>query len=226
MKQLSKPSTIKDAQSIPSVRVFSEAILGTQQLCYLLVLLIGFCFASCKKQDAKFPFDEDKVTEQVKNSDESEKIMEQTKIDDTEFQRICGGVGRKTLQELKQAHDATAKFRNIQTAFDSGYVDINVVVPNMGYHFMKSAIVNPVFEVPKPEILVYNKKVNGEFDLVAVEYAVPLSASPDKAPEGFTGSADVWEHNDTFGLWLCHAWVWKFNPAGVFHDTNPLVQLH
>lgn len=135
------------------------------------------------------------------------------------------GFSFTTFLELLKARAATAKYRDFDKAIADGYADINVVVPNMGYHFMKSAIVDATFEIKKPEILVYNKKLNGKFELLAVEFAVPISVTPDKAPEGFTGSADVWERNTDFGLWLQHAWIWKFNPDGVFHDTNPLVQL-
>ena len=37
---------------------------------------------------------------------------------------------------------------------------------------------------------------------------------------------DVWDGNVGAGLWLLHAWVWCYNPAGVFNPTNPLVHLH
>lgn len=131
-----------------------------------------------------------------------------------------------TFLELLQARIATAKYRHISKAIEDGYADINVVVPNMGYHFMKSALVDSFFDIRKPEILVYNKNERGNFQLVAVEYAVPIDITPNAAPEGFTGSDDVWERNTTFGLWLQHAWIWAFNPDGVFHDTNPLIIVH
>ncbi len=45
----------------------------------------------------------------------------------------------------------------------------------------------------KLEILVYSKdSVTSKMRLVAVEYSVPINLSPDKAPQGFTGRADVW----------------------------------
>ena len=91
---------------------------------------------------------------------------------------------------------------------------------------MKASLSNATFEIRKPELLVYNKDGYGNFELGAVEYAVPIELSPNQAPEGFTGTGDVWERNTTFGLWLLHTWVWKFNPDGVFHDTNPLVIVH
>ena len=136
------------------------------------------------------------------------------------------GLSWQTMWELLQVRAATARYRDIQNAISDGYADISVVVPNMGYHYMKSALVDVTFEIRKPEILVYNKKENGKFQLVAVEYAVPIDLSPDKAPKGFTGSADVWDRNTGFGLWLLHAWVWYRNPDGVFNPTNPLVHLH
>jgi hypothetical protein len=131
----------------------------------------------------------------------------------------------QTLWELQQARAATARYRDIRNAIKDNYGDIRVVVENMGYHYMKAAYVDSTFDVKKPEILVYNKNHDGDFELVAVEYAVPLNLS-ESAPEGFSGTADVWDENEGFGLWLLHAWVWSYNPDGVFHSTNPLVHLH
>ena len=94
----------------------------------------------------------------------------------------------------------------------------------MGYHYQKVSLVDSVFDVKHPELLVYNKNADGTFRLVAVEYAVPLDKSAT-APKGFIGNKDVWDHNDGFGLWLLHAWVWDFNPDGVFNPTNPRVHV-
>jgi hypothetical protein len=125
------------------------------------------------------------------------------------------------MAELQQAKIATARYNHIENAIADGYEDINVIVPHMGYHYMKSSYVDGNFEIDKPEILVYSPHpVTGNMRLVAVEYAVP-NTLPE--PEGFTGDYDVWENNSTFGLWLLHAWVWQYNPDGVFNPTNPLV---
>ena len=59
--------------------------------------------------------------------------------------------------------------------------------------------------------------------LVAVEYAIPLALSA-RAPAGFAGSADQWSANQAFQLWTLHAWVYEFNPDGVFAPHNPRVQ--
>ena len=129
----------------------------------------------------------------------------------------------RTIFELRQAKAATAKYQDIENAIADGYVDIAVDVENMGHHFMKLSLVDGVFDHKRPEILVYNKDKNGKQRLVAVEYAIPLS---EPKPEGFTGDADVWDGNAGFGLWLLHAWVWEYNPAGVFKSTNSNVHLH
>ena len=123
--------------------------------------------------------------------------------------------------ELDRAKQATVKYANLNAALADGYTDINVVMPNMGRHFMKQSLVDEKFEVDKPEILVYSM-ASGTPTLVAVEYAIPLDKSAS-APAGFTGNDDVWDHNTAFGLWLVHAWVHKDNPAGVFNPTNPSV---
>lgn len=132
------------------------------------------------------------------------------------------GLDPMTVWELQQATASTAKYKHIKNAYKDGYASINVVVQGMGYHFMKSTLVDATFDFRNPELLVYNKDENGEYYLVAVEYAVPLELSPT-APEGFTGDDDVWTENTVFGLWLLHAWVWEYNPLGVFNPTNPNV---
>jgi hypothetical protein len=136
------------------------------------------------------------------------------------------GLSAQTQWELQQARASTAKYRNINKAIEDGYADISVVVPNMGHHYLKSTFVDATFDYRKPEILVYNKEEDGSFELVAVEYAVPISLSPSTAPTGFTGSGDVWDYYTGFGLWLLHAWVWAYNPDGVFNPTNPSVHTH
>jgi hypothetical protein len=129
---------------------------------------------------------------------------------------------RVTMQELQQAKSATASYNNIENAIADGYVDINVIVPHMGYHFMKASYVDANFEIDKPEILVYSPNpASGHMQLVAVEYAIP---NTEPQPEGFSGNYDVWDNNAGFGLWLLHAWVWEYNPDGVFTPMNPNVQ--
>lgn len=132
----------------------------------------------------------------------------------------------QTIQELKAARNATQRYRSLDSAKADGYADINVVVQNMGFHYMRASLLDTVFQPEKPELLVYNKQHDGYTELVAVEYAVPIPLMPNKEPQGFTGGADVWTYSTNFNLWLLHAWVWEYNPYGVFTPSNPEVHLH
>lgn len=179
---------------------------------FSVILLIIMVAAECKKQDTAIP--ENKVQSSTTVMNENDNLVAQFK-----------GLNLKTAQQLFEARTASAKYQDINQAFKDGYEDINVVLPNMGYHFMKSRFVDSVFDAKKPELLVYNKRADGSFELGAVEYAVPISITPNAPPQGFAGSADVWDYNTAFGLWTLHAWVWKFNPDGVFSPMNSRVHV-
>lgn len=129
-------------------------------------------------------------------------------------------------QELALARSSTAQYHNIDKAIEDGYVDINVVVQNMGYHLLKGENIDGTFDPGKPPLLVYSKNpVNGKMRLVAVEYAVPYDDNNPYPPEGFAGDEDVWEHDPYAGLWECHAWIWYNNPDGIFNEHNSRVHV-
>lgn len=178
---------------------------------YFLVMATGFLFTACEKSNVTKPENEVSLTANSKaNTDEA-------------FLNNYGELPFKTLWELQQARAASAKYQRVENALADGYVDIAVDVEHMGHHYMNTNLLDATFDIRHPEILVYNKDENGKQQLVAVEYAIPLN---NPMPEGFTGSADVWDGNTGFGLWLLHAWVWYKNPDGVFKPFNPLVELH
>lgn len=128
------------------------------------------------------------------------------------------GVSKVVHDQLQAVKAATAKYHDIKKALADGYIDINVVVPNMGHHFLNPAYLDGQFDPTKPELLVYELTDNGHYKLVAVEYGVPLNFD---MPEGFPGSYDIWEPNAGAGIWTLHAWIWKKNPNGVFAAFNP-----
>lgn len=142
------------------------------------------------------------------------------------IERSSTGLSAQTVAELRTARSATEKYRSINAAIADGYVDINVVQENMGFHLLKESLLDTVFNPATPEILVYNKQHDGSIKLVAVEYAVPIPLTPAKAPSGFTGTSDAWSYSTVFNLWLLHSWVWEYNPQGIFNPNNPLVHLH
>ncbi len=125
--------------------------------------------------------------------------------------------------ELARVRAATAKYHDIAKAVAAGYADINLYVPHMGWHYLNTTVLDSTFDLEHPELLVYADKPGGGYQLVAVEYAVPLSLSA-QAPEGFSGNGDVWDVNSQFQLWTLHAWVWYNNPDGVFAPFNPRIQ--
>lgn len=175
-----------------------------------MVLAIGLgslLLSGCSKDELQQPVNQPSVSAATKS---------------VNFLNQYEGLDKMTMWELQQATAATAKYKNFDNAIKDGYADINVVIQGMGYHFLKADLLDGTFDYRKPEILVYNKDENGEFYLVAVEYAVPLALS-ENAPEGFSGDDDVWTANTDFGLWLLHAWVWEYNPLGVFNPMNPNV---
>lgn len=170
---------------------------------YLALTLPVLLFSSCQKFD---------VGDLFRHHHNNEDVV-----------KMYQGLGSQTVWELEQARAATARYRDINNAIADGYENIDVDVEHMGHHYMKKDLVDGTFDFKKPEILVYHENEAGKMELGAVEYAVPIT---EPQPEGFTGSADVWDHNDGFQLWLLHAWVWTYNPDGPFNPLNPLVHLH
>jgi hypothetical protein len=127
------------------------------------------------------------------------------------------------ILQLDQVRDVASKFFKVEDAEKAGYHDLGLFIPNMGWHYMNDKLVDGRFDPNKPELLVYaDDPCGGPRKLVAVEYAVPLSLSK-RAPYGFFGNADEWDANQTFQLWTLHAWVYEFNPDGVFAPMNPRV---
>jgi len=192
-------------------RLISGAMRRSQPFA-LIFLTLSFIvvMTGCKKENLTPALNEEEFQTRSNQQKESNGFGNYT------------GLDPKTVGELQQAKIATARYNDFQQAINDGYVDINVIVPEMGYHYLKMDNLDGTFDYAKPEILVYNKEENGRMKLVALEYATPLSATP---PAGFTGDQDVWSVYQGV-LWTLHAWIWEYNPAGVFNPTNPLIHLH
>lgn len=175
----------------------------------LLLFITG-----CSKNDLK-----------TSNGTAAEKVAqpagkEQSNIAARDVAKMYNNLSPQTLWELQQVRAAIAQYRDLKNALKDGYVNINVDIPMMGHHYMKASLVDNVFDPRHPEILVYNGNEQGEQELLAAEFAVPINYP---RPEGFTGSQDMWDENHQFNLWLVHAWVWKYNPTGAFEMMNPEV---
>jgi len=199
MKKLSTANQLCNNKQGKSLSMYMKAPIA-----YLAILMPVLLFTGCQKFDFR-------------------DIFKHHHDHDQDVVKMYSGLDPKTRWELEEARKATEKYRDINNAIADGYENIDVDVENMGHHYMKKAIVNGTFDFRKPEILVYHENEDGDMELGAVEYAVPIT---EPQPEGFTGSGDVWDHNEGFQLWLLHAWVWSYNPDGVFNPLNPLVHIH
>ena len=137
----------------------------------------------------------------------------------------ANNLSAETLKELALARAATARFHDIAQAEAEGYIDINFCEPGEGCHWLKPSLVDANFDPEQPEILLYAPgSGSNDWRLVAVEYIVPLTASPGVAPEGFSGIADVWrEDAEGAGVWELTVWLWLSNPNGMFEQHNPKV---
>ena len=128
------------------------------------------------------------------------------------------------FQELAQARSATAKYQNLDQAEADGYISIDFCEPGEGCHWLNPSLIDGNFDPKHPEILLYVPGENGVLRLVAVEYVVPLGASPSAPPEGFSGDSDEWrEDTEGAGLWELTCWIWLNNPDGLFQQHNPRV---
>ncbi|MEO2063906.1 MAG: hypothetical protein ABGW97_13055 [Christiangramia sp.] len=133
--------------------------------------------------------------------------------------------------QLKFVRQSTMKFHSFEQAAKAGYAEDlpfnpSPYVPQMGYHYINVGLMDGVFEMDKPEILLYVPNEDGELKLVGLEYAVPIAASPE-APEGFMGEQDHWVENPNVagGAWTLHVWMPLENPDGIFAEFNPNVPL-
>ncbi|HEV8271152.1 MAG TPA: hypothetical protein VGQ04_07570 [Chitinophagaceae bacterium] len=203
----SRIKTVKGTDSI-------SAAWSAQPVLYFIILFATFLFTACKKYAATEPSNE----EQAKSA--------RTNNGNQEFVNSNSALPAQTIAELFQVRAATANYMDTAAAKANGYVNTGIQLPNMGLHFANFGLVGDgKFDLTKPEFLVYNKLPNGNFELVAVEYGVPIDFQhTDIPPAGFTGDADEWDFNTLgLGLWTLHAWVWKTNPDGVFKMMNPIV---
>ncbi|MFD2078201.1 hypothetical protein SAMN05421678_12317 [Actinopolymorpha cephalotaxi] len=144
--------------------------------------------------------------------------------------------GSMTAAQREVIREATARYRNVDTAVRAGYVPTDVCVADptlggMGYHYVNPGLAaNPNVDPTRPEILVYARDHDGPLRLAAIEYFKAdadgdLRTDEDRPTlfgELFDGPMPGHEpgqpvHYDR------HAWVWLPNPVGELAQYNPLV---
>ena len=131
-----------------------------------------------------------------------------------------GGAGNAVL---KQVHAVTARFNSTKQAEDAGYLTDPFCVESpaggMGHHWVNGALVDPVFDVLNPEVVLYAPDKNGNMKLVAVEYIVINIGQP--APTFDGQPFDVGGTPVPVAHWSLHVWLGKPNPSGLFAPFNP-----
>jgi hypothetical protein len=141
------------------------------------------------------------------------------------------------------ASAATARFHDLGAAQDAGYT-IHVAELSgatciaqagegaMGDHFANGGLLldGGVVDAAKPEALVYERRNNGSYKLVALEYIVFQAdwetAGNTSPPELFGRTFDFVASPNRYGLprfYALHAWIWKPNPSGLLYAWNPSV---
>lgn len=159
---------------------------------------------------------------------------------------VPAAAAEASLQSVKAA---TARFHSISQAAAAGYSlagEPCVAGPGgaaMGIHAVNHSLASDLSIDPaKPEILLYLPKIDGDFELVGVEYFAIALANGEGGPGPWFGEnppASGWfnaapsvlgqtlegpmpGHNpDMPWHYDLHVWVWDDNPAGTFAAFNP-----
>ena len=140
---------------------------------------------------------------------------------------LPSGFGEEVDRGIMTIREATARFKTPEAAEAAGYKRVTDCVQHqpagaMGYHFQNNALLDTTLDLEHPEVLVYEKMPNGQFQLNGVEFLVPISAWKSTEPPRIMGQALT--KADSIGAWYLHVWTWKPNPSGLFAPWNPDVK--
>jgi hypothetical protein len=151
----------------------------------------------------------------------------------------------KLSQESERALRVAEKFQSIDAALAAGYLQVTQDLPLIGAHFINPALADGVFDIDRPEILIYTFQ-DGAWRLYGLSYLTRMIGfDAEQAPQGFTGSFDHWHwHKEwCFTLtgaravgpeecrslngsfvrrtgYMVHFWVVD-NPDGLFAHSHP-----
>ena len=148
------------------------------------------------------------------------------------------GHGRGHLAEIVELLWSTARFHRLAVAEDAGYGVLAdaagltcIEDPGgqgaMGTHYVNGELVGDgEVDVAHPEALLYD--LSGRRPrLLGAEYVVFVADWDEpEPPELFGHEFHLVDAQNRYGLppfYELHAWVWKHNPNGMFHDWNPRI---
>ncbi len=154
---------------------------------------------------------------------------------------------------LTTAKAESDKFRDVNVARASGYMQVTQVVPGLGAHFINPGLMaRGMIDITRPSILLYDHGANGEFELVGVSWTLPKQPGDDTLPASPFGALAAWHYhtNLCFKLgagapvvaagseagcgagggmlvkqtpWMVHAWLFRTSPEGVFSHQNSTI---
>jgi hypothetical protein len=146
---------------------------------------------------------------------------------------VAGGVSAAEPPELAEVRAALERYQDPYVAVRDGYFStVGCVVyaeGGMGVHFLNTALIGPEPDPMAPQLLIYEPDETGALLLVAAEWLIPLATGIEGRPalfgQPFDGPMEGHEplmprelhHYDL------HVWLFKDNPAGMFHKVNPEV---
>lgn len=136
---------------------------------------------------------------------------------------------------IDDVRGATAQFRDLDTALESGYGKFLECFRygddlGMGQHYVNGDLAgDDMLDPEQPEVLVYEPREDGSMILVAFEYLVFADVwdpgetgreAPTLFDQEFKLKTNI---PDTPPVWALHIWLWTHNTEGLFADYNPLV---
>lgn len=162
-------------------------------------------------------------------------IDENASLEVSATQHSSRGAAATVNAQIAEVRRLTAPYHNIDKAVAAGYVLDAFCISHptlgaMGYHAVNSTLRNDgAINLLEPDVLVYEKKPNGGYRLVAVEY-FELKSSWEQAhgvgaaPPTLFGANVPLSNHPPFGLhYELHVWLFKHNPSGIFENWNPNV---
>ena len=131
------------------------------------------------------------------------------------------------VDAIATLRSATGRYHNIELAKKDGFVLLHECENRPGEGPVGAVYVNierlldGKIDPTSPDALIYEPQPDGGLQLVGAEFAVPYALWTQTEPPKFLGA--TFQHEDEFGVFALHAWVWRQNPEGLFAETNPNV---
>ncbi len=144
------------------------------------------------------------------------------------------GAARPPLPaDLEKVHAALAKYEDVVVAVHDGYHStvgcVQYPEGGMGIHFVNRALIGPVPDPMRPQILLY-VPVGDKLALIGAEWFIPLATGVKERPHLFGQAFDGPMEGHTplqpaaLHHYDLHVWLFKHNPLGMFKRANPEVK--